>query len=147
MSRRSRGVLILVLGVIGLVGKFAALDARTAAGSTTFAGFAAEDTVPPTIAVLSTKLVRLRHQRGAYSLRLRLVIRDDVGGNPVGYTVVVKGGSLALARKIGTTAFGTISVVLRIRPRRASRSIRVVLTAIDPVGNEASLTRTVRLPR
>jgi hypothetical protein len=147
VSRRSRGVLILILGVIGLVGTLAALDARTAAGSTTFAGFAAEDTDPPSIAVLSTKLFRLRSPRGVYSLRLRVVIRDDVDGNPVGYRVVVKGGSLALARKIGTSAFGTISLALRIRPRRASRSIRVVVTAIDPVGNEASLTRTVRLPR
>jgi hypothetical protein len=146
VSRRPRGVLILVLGVIGLAGTFAALDARTATGSTTFAAFAAEDTVPPSIAVLSTELFRLRYPRGVYSLRLRVVIRDDVGGNPVGYTVVVRGGTLALARKIGTTASGTISLVLRIRPRRPSRSIRVVVTAIDPVGNKASLTRTVRLP-
>ena len=147
MSRRSRGVLIIVVGVIGLVETFAALDARTAAGSTTFAGLAADDTVPPSIAVLSTKLIRLRYPGGVYSLRLRVVIRDDVDGNPVGYTVVVKGGSLALARKTGTTASGTISLALRIRPRRASRSIRVVVTGIDPAGNEASLTRAVRLPR
>ena len=144
MPRRSRGVLILVLGVIGLAGTF---DARTAAGSTAVAGFAAEDTVPPSIAVSSTKLSRLRYPRGVYSLRLRVAIRDDVEENPVGYTVVVKGGGLALARKIGTTALGTISLALRIRPRHASRSIRVVVTAIDPAGNEASLTKTVRLPR
>jgi hypothetical protein len=147
MSRRSRGVLILVFGVIGLVATSAALDARTAGGSVTLAGHAVEDTVPPSIAVSSTKLVRLRHPRGVYSLRLRAVIRDDIAGNPVGYTVVVKGGGLALARRIGTTAFGTLSLALRVRPRRASRSIRVVVTAIDPVGNEASLTRIVRLPR
>ena len=147
MSRRSRGALILVLGVIGLVGTLAALDARAVASSTTRSGFAAEDTVPPSIVFLSTELFRLRSPRGVYSLRLRVVIRDDVDGNPVGYTVVVKSGRLVLARKIGTAAAGTISLALRIRPRRASRSVRVVVTAVDPVGNESYLTRTVRLPR
>jgi hypothetical protein len=137
-------VLILVLGVLGFAGTF---ETHPAAGSTRFAGFAGDDTVPPSIAVLSANLSQLRHPGGVYSLRLRVLIRDDVDRNPVGYTVVVKGGRLTLARKIGTTAFGTVSLALRIRPRRASRSVRVVVTAIDPVGNEASLTRIVRLPR
>jgi hypothetical protein len=104
--------------------------------------------VAPSIAVSSAKLSRLRRPAGEYSLRLRLVIRDDVAGNPVGYTVVVKRGAVELAHKAGTTASATVSLTLRLRPLGARvRSIRVVVTTIDPAGNRASLTRAVRVRR
>jgi len=149
MTRRARAALMLVLGVNGLagVGPVTALAARTVASPFELT-FELDDSVPPSIAVSRARLSRLQRSRGAYSLRLGLVIRDDVQRNPVGYTVVVNSGALALARKVGTTASGRVSLALRLRPLGGTvRSIRLVVTAIDPAGNKASLSRTMRLPR
>ena len=128
MSRRSTAALILVVAGLGTV-----------------AALASPDDVPPSISVSSARITELRRPPGAYSLRLRLVIRDDVEGNPVGYTVVVRRGVVELARKVGTTASGRVSLALRLRPTGAGVGpIRVVVSAIDPAGNKASLTRTFR---
>ena len=92
-------------------------------------------------------MIKLRPAR-TYSLRLVVAIRDDVDGNPVGYAVTVKGNGSALGRKVGSTASGAVTLTIRVRvPNSRLRTIRVQVTATDPIGNERSLARSLTLPR
>ena len=90
---------------------------------------------------------KLRHPAGTYVVRLALSLRDDVDGNAVSYTVTATAGRMELARAFGKTA-GSVSLALRVRSAtRKVRSVRLDVTAADPVGNEARMARTVKLPR
>ena len=110
-----------------------------------FTGSVAADAVAPTIAFTSAKVIKLRPAR-TYSIRLVVAIRDD--GNPVGYTMVVKGNGVELARKVGSTASGAVTLTVRVRtPNARLRTLRVQVTATDPIGNERSLARSLTLPR
>jgi hypothetical protein len=114
----------------------------------TLQGVADADAVAPTIAVVSAKATKLGRPAGAYSLKLTLMIRDDVEGNPVAYTLTVVGGGAELARKTGTTASLSVSATIRVRPAsKRVRTLRIQVTATDPVGNEASYARSIKLPR
>jgi hypothetical protein len=111
-------------------------------------GMAYVDDLAPAIDISRATAAKLRRPAGAYTLKLALALRDDVEDNPVRYTVIVKGGGLELARKVGSTASGTVSLTTRVRPNSTRvRTIRLQLTASDPVGNESSISRVVRLPR
>jgi hypothetical protein len=113
----------------------------------TLDGFADRDSVAPAIAISSARAIKLRRPVGAYVVRLAVSLRDDVAGNTVSYLVTAKGGTIELARAFGKTS-GTVSLALRVRPATTKlRSVRLEVTAADPVGNEVSLTRTVKLPR
>lgn len=113
----------------------------------TFAGLAAADTVPPTITVSAAKATKRGPRAGTYALRLTASLLDDVADNDVDYTARIVAGGTELTRRSGTT-HGAVSWAPRIRvPRATIRSVRVEVIAIDPVGNEARLTRTLRLPR
>ncbi len=114
----------------------------------TWDGFADTDSVAPSIGFSSATLAKLRKPIGAYTLRLVLAIRDDVEGNPVGYAVVVRSNGLELNRRIGSTASPSLSMKLKLEPQnRKARAVQIEVTAIDPVGNESSATRSLRLPR
>ena len=104
------------------------------------------DAVAPTIAITSARATKLPRPAGAYALRLRVALRDDVADNRVSYTLRVSAGRLELARRFGTAKAGAVSMTLRIRLVGA-RIIRLVLTGEDPVGNAVSISRPVRLPR
>ena len=113
----------------------------------TLDGFADRDSVAPAIAISSVRAIKLRRPAGAYSIRLALSLRDDVDGNAVSYTVTAMGGRTELARAVGKTG-GSVSLALRVRPATTKvRSLLLKVTAADPVGNEARMARTVKLPR
>jgi hypothetical protein len=116
---------------------------------TTFQGDVDFDAVAPTIALSSATAKKLRHPAGAYALRLRIALRDNVTDNPVSYIVRARGPGLReLARRFGTANTGAVSTTLRIRPIAGARTVRLQLTAEDPVGNSASVwPRELRLPR
>jgi hypothetical protein len=113
------------------------------------------DTVAPTIAIASARAAKLSRPAGAYSIKLALALRDDVEGNPVSYTLRVTtagavrfGGGRELANESGTTESGSVSTTLRVSPpNKRARSVQLRLSASDPVGNEVSLVRPLRLPR
>ena len=113
----------------------------------TLDGFADRDSVAPAITISSVKAIKLRRPAGAYSIRLALSLRDDVDGNAVSYTVTATGGRTELARAAGKTA-GSVPLSFRVRPATTKlRSLLLQVTAADPVGNEARMARTVKLPR
>ena len=107
------------------------------------------DAVAPTINFSSATATKLRRPAGAYALKLRLALRDDVTDHPVSYTlrVATVHRGIELARKVGTAGTGAVSMTLRIRPPAGARNVRVALTGEDPVGNAVSVSRAVSLRR
>jgi hypothetical protein len=113
---------------------------------TTSVGFVGDDRIAPMIGFASARAVKLRKPADAYSLRLALTIRDDVEGNPVGFTVVVRGRGAELSRRLGSTVSGSISMTLRVRTASPKlRALRIEVTAVDPFGNRSSASRLVSL--
>jgi hypothetical protein len=113
----------------------------------TLQGVVELDAVAPTIAFWGATAAKLQRPAGSYALRLGVALRDDVLDNPVSYTLRVTSGGRKLAEKSGTTRKEAILMTLRIRPPAGARTVRLVLTGSDPVGNEVSLTRSLKLPR
>jgi hypothetical protein len=109
------------------------------------------DTVAPTIAIASARAAKLRRPAGAYSIRVALALRDDVEGNTVAYMLRVTQTRahrlIVLASKEGTTASGSVSTMLRVVPGKRVRTVQLRLSASDPVGNEMSIARSLKLPR
>jgi hypothetical protein len=100
-----------------------------------------DDTAP------AASAAKLRSTTGAYSVRLTLALHDDVDGNPVSYTLRVTAGGVELARRFGTARTTTVPMTLRVRPTARVKAVRLLLSAEDPVGNEATTGRSLRLPR
>ena len=113
----------------------------------TWTGTADLDDAAPTVGVSGATATKLRRPTGAYSVKLALALKDDVEGNPVSYTLRVTAGRVELARKFGTAATTTLPLSLRIRPSARVKAVRLLLSAEDPVGNEATLSRSLRLRR
>lgn len=113
----------------------------------TFQGVVDRDAVAPTLALSSVRATKLPRTSGAYALRLRITLRDNVEDNPVSYTLRASAGGRELARRFGTARTKAVSLRLRIRPHAGARTIRLQLTGMDPVGNEVSVSRALSLPR
>jgi hypothetical protein len=113
----------------------------------TFQGVVDRDAVAPTISISSATATKLRRPAGAYALRLRIALRDDVTDNPVSYTLRAYAGGVELARRFGTARTKAVSMTLRIRPRAGAWTVRLELTGEDPVCNAWSVSRALSLPR
>ena len=114
-----------------------------------YQGTVDRDAVEPTVNFSSATATKLRRPAGAYTLKLRLALRDDVTEHPVSYTLRVTTVHRAnqLAQKVGTATTGSAAMTLRIHPPSGLRTVRVALTGADPAGNEVSVRRAVSLPR
>jgi hypothetical protein len=119
----------------------------TIAFRSTWKGIVDADSVAPSIAIPTATATRLRPPSGAYALKLVVALRDDVEGNPVSYTLRVTAAGVELARKFGTAQTATLPLNVRIRPSVRVTAVRLQLSAADPVGNEATTSRSLRLPR
>jgi hypothetical protein len=113
----------------------------------TLQGVVDQDAVAPTIAFSSATAAKLHRPAGSYALRLGVALRDNFTDNPVSYTLRVTNGGRKLAEKFGTTRKEAVSMTLRIRPPAGARIVRLVLTGSDPIGNQVSITRSLKLPR
>ena len=122
---------------------------------TTLQGLVAADAVAPSLAFTSASVTKLRRPAGAYSIKVALSLRDDVEGSTVAYMLRVKDAETRLHRRLidlaskeGKTASGSVSTALRVVPgSKRARSVQLLLSGSDPVGNEVSLTRSLKLPR
>ena len=110
-------------------------------------GTADLDDTAPAVGIAAASAAKLRSTTGAYSVRLTLALHDDVDGNPVSYTLRVTAGGVELARRFGTARTTTVPMTLRVRPTARVKAVRLLLSAEDPVGNEATTGRSLRLPR
>jgi hypothetical protein len=115
---------------------------------TTFQGFADADAVAPSLAFTSASATKLRRPAGAYSVHIALSLRDDVERNTVAYRLRVKEGPFLLAEREGSTASGSVSTTFRVFPSsKRVRSVQLLLSGSDPIGNEVSIARSLKLPR
>jgi hypothetical protein len=123
---------------------------------TTSQGFVTADAVAPSLAFTKASAKKLRRPSGFYSIDVALSLRDDVEGSTVAYRLRVREGPehprdrrlLLLAEKSGSTASGSVSTTFRFLPSsKRVRSVQLLLSGSDPVGNEVSITRSLKLPR
>jgi hypothetical protein len=126
-------------------------DGATIAFRTTSQGFVTADAVAPSLAFTRASATKERGTPGAYSIRVALSLRDDVEGNTVAYRLIVRQTRahrvVELATKEGSTASGSVSTTLRVVPGKRVRSVQLLLSGSDPVGNEVSIGRSLKLPR
>lgn len=108
--------------------------------TTTWRGVVDFDAVPPTFAATATSK-KLRKPARTYTIRTVLNAQEG----QVAYTVDIRAGKSFLAFKQGTSGSGRLTVALRIRAPKGARSVQVIVTVSDAVGNESTATRTVRL--
>jgi hypothetical protein len=101
------------------------------------------DADPPTIESFAATVRKLRQRVPAYTLRIGLTARD--ASLPISYAVDLRAGRTLLDLKRASTASGRATITVRIRPPRAARSVRILLTASDVLGNETSTSRAFRL--
>jgi hypothetical protein len=113
----------------------------------TWDGVADLDADPPAIVVSRATARKLHRPKVGYELRIDLSLPDASGR--VSYTLLVvdprKAGD-PLRSKTGLTSTGTARAVLRIRPTKRTRAIRLQVDTSDPFGNESQLVKNVRLP-
>jgi len=122
------------------------LDPTTRTFRETWRGLIDFDNLPPTIAVSRASAERLGRPKGAYRIRVVLSTRDATEGNAVTYRISVRSVSSELASRSGETTSGTASTTFRVRPKKNTRSVRLVIVASDPLGNERTITRRLNLP-
>jgi hypothetical protein len=104
------------------------------------------DDTPPVLTVSQAAAAKLRRPRGSYRLRVEFSA-VDAPGNAVRYLIAIRGGGWTLASTGGETATGGARVSLLARPTKRIRTLRVELTASDPLGNQSKLSVRVALPR
>lgn len=108
----------------------------------TLTGIADLDAEAPNVTISSLRATRLKRPAGTYVLRVVFSAVD--AGNTVSYRVVASADISSWART-GTTS-GKAAVTLRIRVPKA-RAILIQITATDPVQNDRTVSRVLRLPR
>jgi hypothetical protein len=116
---------------------------ETIAYRTEWRGVVDFDASPPTIESFAGTVRKLRQRVRTYVLRIGLAARD--ASLPISYTVDFRAGRTLLDLKRASTATGRATMTVRIRPPRTARSVRILLTASDVLGNEISTSRAFRL--
>jgi hypothetical protein len=121
-------------------------DPATITFRSTWEGVADFDVAPPHVAVMSSTVRKLKRPKGAYDIRLALSI-TDAGSDLVSYVlqIVAKKPRSALVYRVGQTTTGTVTQTLRLKPAKTVRTVQLEVDATDAVGNEAALTKTIRL--
>jgi hypothetical protein len=101
------------------------------------------DADAPAIESFTATVRKLRQRVRTYALRIGLAAGD--ASLPISYTVDLRTGRTLLDLKRASTASGRATITVRIRPPRAARSVRILLTASDVLGNVTSTSRAFRL--
>lgn len=112
----------------------------------TWSGVSGFDASPPTIAISQARVNKLKRPQGAYSGRIVFSARDGSEEGVVSYRMTVRSGAQLLASRSGI-ASPTATVTFRVRPRRAVRTLSVVIVVSDALGNESTTSRMLQLPR
>jgi hypothetical protein len=104
------------------------------------------DADAPQIVIASARATKLRRPAAMYLVAVRFSARDNVAANLVSYTLAVRAGDADLAFRSGRTSQGTATLALRVRPPKRARSLRIEILASDPLDNERTQVRSLRLP-
>jgi hypothetical protein len=117
-------------------------DPATVTFRTTSEGIADFDAVAPAITISQASLRKLGGTPRTFLLRVAFSARDDVAENAVSYKLTIRAGSQLLATRTGQTA-KPVSASMRVH---ASKVV-VTVVVTDPLGNERTVTRALRLAR
>jgi hypothetical protein len=112
----------------------------------TWSGVVDRDDTPPDIAVTRVRVAKLGRPSGSYLLAIAFSAQE-APGNAVRYLIDVSGRGRFLASRVGEMASGKTSAAIRVRPAKNVRRLHVEITASDPLGNERTVSRDLRLPR
>lgn len=113
----------------------------------TWDGVADFDVAPPAITFSRATARKLETPKGAYQLRIAISLEDSAGGESYSlFALDPRKPFSPLGSKSGRTSTGKVSVVLRVRPAKRTRVLRLTIDASDPFGNRASLAKRLRLP-
>lgn len=114
---------------------------------TTWKGLVDFDAAPPALTLTATA-TKLKLPRRTYSVRVALVVRNEEPGARVTYSLIVqsRGQFVPGGSRQGSTTAGRAAFTLRITPPRTARAVQISVRASDPVGNENTTTRSVKLP-
>jgi hypothetical protein len=112
----------------------------------TWSGVADRDDTPPSIAVTRVSVAKLGRPSGSYVVAIAFAAQE-APGNAVRYLIDVRSRGRFLASRVGEMASGKTSAAIRVRPAKNVRRLRVEITASDPLGNERTVSRDLRLPR
>jgi hypothetical protein len=119
-------------------------DWATLTFRSTSTGIADLDDNAPEIALTRASATKLGRPQGAYLLRIGFSARDK---NAVAYRLRVTAAGSPLATKSGTAVSGSVLVSLRIKPPTQTRGVRIEIVGTDPLDNQRTLVRPVKLPR
>jgi hypothetical protein len=111
----------------------------------TWAGVADLDDEAPAVSISRASAAKLRRPKGWYRVGIAFSA-NDTPGSVVRYRITIKGGGSTVGGRAGETASGTASVALRVRPRKGLRRVGLQITASDPLGNERTIARSLKLP-
>jgi hypothetical protein len=106
------------------------------------------DDAAPSASISRASAKKLRRPAGVYVVAVAFSTRDG-DGNAVTYRLRVRDPGVnfaSLAGRSGQTQSGS-AFSLRVRPTKRARNLLIELAVSDPVGNERSITRSVRLRR
>ncbi len=121
-------------------------DHRSITFRSTWTGVVDRDDTAPEIGVSRASVAKLRRPAGSYVLAIAFTAQE-APGNAVQYLIDVSGRGRFLASRVGETVSGKASASIRVRPAKTVRRLHVEITASDPLGNERTVSRELRLPR
>jgi hypothetical protein len=123
-------------------------DPATITFRSTWDGVADFDATPPTLGITGSARVLNATQR-LYRLRVVLSLTDASTG-PIAYVLEVvnpRKPRAPLIYKLGRATTATVTSSFRIAVPRGAKALQVRLDGTDPVGNDASTSKTVRLTK
>jgi hypothetical protein len=123
------------------------LDFSSVIYRTTWRGLVGFDADPPALTLTATA-TKLKLPRRTYSLRVGFAVRNEEPGARVTYSLIVQANKQYVSggSRQGSTTTGRAAFALRITPPRTARAVQISVRASDPLGNESTTTRPVKLP-
>lgn len=111
----------------------------------TWMGVVDFDATAPTGSITAAKVVRPHRAHGLWKVRVSFAARDNVDGSPVSFHWIAAAGTFEADRN-GTVTTGTGSFTFAFRRSKGTHLLQIQIFLQDPVGNESTLKKNVRLP-
>lgn len=110
----------------------------------TWTGVVDFDATAPTGSITAAKVVRPHRAHGLWKVRVSFAAHDSVDGGPVSFHWIAASGTFAKDGN-GTVTTGTGSFTFAFRRSQATHLLQIQISLQDPVGNESSVKKNVRL--
>jgi hypothetical protein len=112
--------------------------------SETWTGFVDFDATPPAGSITGVKVTRPHARSGLWKVQVSFAARDDVEGNAVSYDARATAGPV-FVRKLGTLTDGRGTFRFAFVRPKPTHVLTIQIFVRDPVGNQTTLARRVKL--